>query len=81
MNAIAETQELEQLARNAHEQGVPWGNFWADVQKRVDALEPFSLAAWHRLHRKLMRLLVCGDGQEDEKPGLPWIEDDVAKKA
>lgn len=80
-----EVQHLERAAVAAHRDGQSFATFWPTVAKAVEEQHPWNRAAFHRLHDRLMHLVICGNsdgqyaaGDADATPA--WERDDTAGK-
>lgn len=72
-------RQLEQSAIDAHKRGETWNQFWPSVCDDVARLEPYNIARYRRLCRRLLALVVSGDidGQEPVGDTIPpWERDD-----
>jgi len=67
--------QLEEAAIKAHENGVPWDQFWSEARPIVDEAEPFCFARWDKIRIKLHGLHLSG-GKPIWAPGEPWWDDD-----
>jgi hypothetical protein len=70
---------LERAAIKAHRRGIGWNDFWHRHADQVRQAEPFNVAAYHRLMRRLLSLVVSGDldGQQPVGDDMPWERDVV----
>ena len=71
-------RELERAARDAHQAGTTWQDFWEAHGHHVRTLEPWHRGRFHALVQRLLGLLVSGDcdGQQPVGDVTPWERDD-----
>ncbi len=74
--------DLEQLALDGHAKGETWEKFFASHGDAMREKVPWDRKRYHRLYRKLMHLLLCGDNDGQHAVGdddaMPWEVDDAA---
>ncbi len=74
---------LERKAIAAHRAGTDWDAFWRLHTHAIRQAEPYNARRYRRLAKRLLHLVLCGNGSRKKPAGddpAPWETDDLAEK-